>query len=525
MRIELGQLSASALNLELPPSARVPERALRPALAEHPARSLRIAAAEGLRGVLEWAAGSLQIPDLACTRLTLEQLAWNFGSVVLTTERPATLDGLQADIALREGTLALELTSAALTAQPLVLTLPGLRLCAYVQARDLLLKVGDGIGSLQCAHATFRSLELRTASLRLLVSELSVSELLLDWAGDFRLQAGTAEAAELSLESGGAKLAAQTVALAALVSMGRTLSLGQARVGRVDVRAALGASADERTAATPSSSVAQRGPSSEAPDGSTSSSRLLASFDPRLLSALAGRLATDVEVDLTLPILGRRVATHELRLAVDEGAINFRALEHCLAALEDSLLDFSVRDGALVLERGLPFLSTRGRGKPLLRWELAPDDLALAQEDRVRLAVLPRFRPADERPSQRDSDDGSGSALKLRSLSLLAIDAVLTLMQSPAVSVGAVRELTFANLTVAGEVHHQPGGRGGAGAVRLLVSSFRALLEELPIGARMLRGRVEVAALRDAEIGFEDLRPRTLRAALEGLALADLALS
>src|SRR5690606_11056084 len=91
-------------------------------------------------------------------------------------------------------------------------------------------------------------------------------------------------------------------------------------------------------------------------------------LDWNLLDSLTGHAHVDVGIDITLPLIGRRRAVHQLRVGVQQGRIDYRALESDLSALEDALLDFSVRDDALVLELGIPLLPTRGMGKPLIRW-------------------------------------------------------------------------------------------------------------------------------------------------------------
>ncbi len=111
-----------------------------------------------------------------------------------------------------------------------------------------------------------------------------------------------------------------------------------------------------------------------------------------LLDGLAGVINVELSLDLTVPVIGRRRATHRFRIPIADGAVDYMGLEKDLSTLESALLDFAIRDGALVLEMGIPFLPTRGLGKPILQWDLAPADLDLARRDRIRLAVLPRFR-------------------------------------------------------------------------------------------------------------------------------------
>jgi hypothetical protein len=507
MRIELGELSTRGLNLNLPA-----------ARAGAPERTLRVLEADGLHGRYDGG----KLTDAGCTRLAIETLHWAFGTVLLDAARGALFGPLEASGQFSAESPSLVLNCAELHAPELALTEGALRLRGALEARGLVVTTGEGVGRLTCREAIFRGFELQSNALRLSLPELRVTELVADWSGEFVLQAGTAEAPQLSLAQEGATATLHDVAVAALVSAGSRLSLGQLRCGRGELEADL--LALRGTAAeTPASA---RGAQSEL-EAHGNESSLLSRLDARLLDGLAGRVHADLHVDLNVPILGRRRAKHELRLGVEGGAIDYRALESGLATLEDSLLDFSVRDGALVLERGLPLLRTRGRGKPILLWPLEADDLELARNRRVRLARLPHFEKADARdePEQEPSGDDDASAFKLRELTVADIDVALALMQNPSRSTGVLPELTFSNLTVRGQVEHQPEGPSPLGRVQLGLASLRAQIDELPIGARKLRGRLELATLRDGELTFEDLRPRRVVTTLEGLAIAELDLA
>lgn len=504
MRIELGELSARGLNIDLPA-----------ARSGSPERTVRLREAEALRGLYE----DGKLSGAGCTRLTLEQLRWTFGTVLLEAALGGTFAGLEASGLYSPETLSLELQCAELRAPELGLTVGALRLRGELEARGLALTIDEGKGRLTCAEAIFRGFELHSEAVRLVLPELRVTGLVTDWSGEFLLEADTAAATQLSLARDGATATLHDLALAALVSAGRQLSLGQLRLGRAELELDLLALRGKPVDGLPPA----------ASDGELDGSALSpwSGLDPRLLDGLAGRADADLHVDLTVPILGRRRAKHELRLAVDAGTIDYRALESGLATLEDSLLDFSVRDGALVLERGVPLLRTRGRGKPILLWPLEPDELELARNRRVRLARLPRFHKAEthDEPAQLDTNDDDSSSFKLRQLALVGIDVALTLMQTPALTTGTLPELTFSNLTVRGQLEHQPEGPRPLGRVQLALASLRAQLSELPVGTRKLRGRFELATLRDGELAFEDLRPRRLVTTLEGLAIAEVELA
>jgi hypothetical protein len=491
MRLDLAQLSGRDLALALPPAS-----------AGSAERRATLVSATDLSGLFETSEAGWKLTRLACGEALLRALAWTFGKVSLASEGQARLGGLRGELEQEAGRFHLELTLEALDAVRLVLAVGALRISARVEAQGLTLRQGGGNGVLRAQRAVFREFEASSGQLRASAPELRVSDLTVDWGGDeFRFEVGAADALALEVESGGNRLHASDVELLALRSLGSRVRLGDLRLSRAELAASLGQSAAARDETEPHS----------APP-----------LDLRLLDTLAGRLDVDVEVDISVPILGRRRATHELRLGIEGGAIDYLELERGLSTLEDALLDFSVREGMLVLERALPLLSTRGRGKPLLLWDLDAVDHARAeQEGRVRISLLPEYRPAKSEGEEQDK--GGGSAFKLRALSLGNLAANLSLAQNRTEIGGVLLELTFETLTLRGDVHHRP-DEAPPGALRAEGAQLRAQLRDLPLAGRTGAGRLEIAVLRGVEITFEGTRATRLKGALEGFTLANLQL-
>ncbi|MEY4512462.1 MAG: hypothetical protein RLZZ450_4584 [Pseudomonadota bacterium] len=505
MRIDLGQLSVQGLLLELPGSQTAPQD-----------KRVRIDSAEQLRGVFVQTAAGFQLSNVVCPRLVLSKLDWLFGTLGLRADQAAQLTGLVVEAGTTSGELELELRLSGLAAT-LELSVGNLRIVAQVEGQGVLLQSGPAVGLLRAEHAVFSALQVRTASFSVALPSLKVEGLLVDWSGDdFRLEASKLEGGELTLEQAGTKLRGTGLKVAGLRVLGASVQAAQASLARLDVAAELPAPA-------PVDSSLERATPASGDEAAP------AIFDYELLNGLAGYLNVDVAVDLAVPIIGRRRATHELRIALEDGALDYRELENNLARLEDSLLDFSVRDGALVLERGLPLISTRGRGKPIVIWDLRADDLALAEDRRVRLAVLPKARLAassgqSEPPPPPDPQEESSSAFRLRHLSLQDIDAALRLASTGS-GQGALRELTFASLTVQGTVHHDPEGPKREGRIRAALSDLRTTLTALPLGTQQVGTAVEVASVRDIDVTFEDVRPRRASAVFEGIVLRSLSLT
>lgn len=508
MRIELEELTAQGLNLDLPAVG-----------AGSAARDLRVQSAEALRGTLVTGADGFRLSDVTSARLALSKLHWSFGTLRLATEQAALLSELEANVSDAGEELEIALAVGALDSVELRLELGTMRICAEVHARELKLASREGVGLLTAEHAVFKSFELRAGTLHLALPDLQVSQLVIDWGGDdFRLEVGTLAASALSLERAGLALRGSELALAALRVAGPQIRLGLLQLGRLDVQA------EQRPAARFDSPGAEAEKAGETPLPAPPNAA--AKLDYGLLDGLAGRLDVDVDLDLAVPILGHRQAIHALRIAIEQGALNYRQLEHSLARLEDSLLDFSVREGGLVLERGLPLISTRGRGKPILIWDLGAEDLALAEQQRVRLAVLPTFRFASAGQSQppRDDDGSSSSAIKLLHVWFENIDAALQLPQNLTRARGPLTDLTFAELTVRGAVRYDPDGPARPGALALALTSLRTSLSGFAFAAQPVSGRLELAALRETTIDFAGTQVVRVKALAEGITLTDVQL-
>ena len=489
MRLDLSKLTSEGLALEWPGVQREQRVALR--------------GATNLRGSFISVANGWQLSNVACGQLRVDTLALHFGAIEIALEQGGSLDDVVADLGSSEGKLELEVEARTLETALLTLTTKSLHVTGRLEARQVKLRQRPGFGEITVEHAVLRDVALRTADLDLDGETIVIEKLTVQWGTDgLKVRAASAATAEL--------VAKHVVTVARVFECQveqLELSAGALRVHATHVeRTELEWLVPRRRAAADPVSAP-----SEAPRP--------ALFDYGLLDGLSGYLNVDVEMDMAVPIIGRRRATHKLRIPIAEGAINYRELEHDLASLEDSLLDFSVREGALVLERGVPLLSTRGRGKPLLIWPLGPADLALAQDRRVRLAVLPSVHVVSEGAEQRER---SSSKLTLRTVSFEGIDAALSLDVPTPDASGVLRSLALTRLRVFGSVHHEAGAADPAGQLRAELDELDTQVAGLALGASRVSGGLALRALRNVEVDFEDLLPRQARGLLEGLTLREV---
>jgi hypothetical protein len=267
----------------------------------------------------------------------------------------------------------------------------------------------------------------------------------------------------------------------------------------------------ERTSRTHAASEPPPRPP-DAPEGSPAESSIESSIessvessiDLGLLDGLSGHVHVDVEADLTVPVIGRRRATHRFRIPIAAGVVNFRELEDDLSTLENSLIDFAVREGHLVLERGIPLLPTRGFGKPIVAWPLSPTELALAERDRVRLAAL-----AQPRLVQTDGKSDE-PAVAVRELGFENIDVALRL-ESIDRATGVLGSLAFEGLRIAGSVGYRPAAPQ-PGRVSAQLQALRTRLVELGIAGVVVDTHVlELRDVESVQVWFEGIRPRALQ--------------
>ncbi len=249
--------------------------------------------------------------------------------------------------------------------------------------------------------------------------------------------------------------------------------------------------------------------------------------DIPFLDDLCGRVNVDAFLDVGIPILKSRAATHTVRQELVDGTIDFKKLEAGLSGLEDAVLDFEVKPGKLILEKDIPLIPWDNT--TLVWWPLDAKEQELARSrQRVRLRRLLDYTLTDFVLTKLQPTASAGAPLvTLRRVELNALDV--------AVSVGGPRrlELPFATLRLGaqgcpavrraratGSVKLAPGVTTPPTTLSLLVDGVSIGLDRLALlGLTAALESLTVAAVDQLELTFSGVLPCAARAHVSGVEL------
>ena len=196
----------------------------------------------------------------------------------------------------------------------------------------------------------------------------------------------------------------------------------------------------------------------------------------RFLDSLSGKVNLTVKVELDLPVLGNRTLDQQLRVPIQEGSLDFRALDDSLNWLEGAFLDIKHDDEThkLAITWRVPIF---GSSHDLISWHLDNEAETIASFGRVPVRALVDFIIGDGKPS--DKDNGKRSILK--KLSLDAIDIALSLLAPHSVDIGhgmimfgGEDQPGMVDFKVSGAINNQAAGvlKGAIGSVDTTVKDL-----------------------------------------------------
>ncbi|MCB9615183.1 MAG: hypothetical protein H6722_22325 [Sandaracinus sp.] len=495
LRLSFAQVDVDGLELELPTpdGQREPPRVV-------------LRNARRLAGRIVQGPGHLRVDRVTAEQLGLDALRLVFGAVVLSEEGKAVLEGVSCTFD-RQDEVELDLEAAVVRTHRLTVDIPGFSVGARASFRDLSIAAQGAEGSFEAEALHLESFVIQAGKVRIEAPRIEAERLRLEWgAAGFRLEAHKAHAPSLTIRAENVEVELEAISVTHVVGHETHFVIEEGEIGKLSVDARF----EPRDTA---GATVELAPTEPPPPRSPH-------FDFALLDRLFGELKVDLRVDLEVPILGRRVATHRFRLPVDAGSVNFLQLEDDLSTLENAILNFAVRDKKLVLERGIPLIKARGKGKAILVWDLDDEDFALARDrDRVRLATMPRFRIAKSAAESEGSEPGSKPKIALRALGLENVELALRLEKSDVEHSGILPRMDIESLSVDGQIHPltREGDRDGRLTLRArgLGATVRTVLNDHPVEVVDLR----CAEIPEAELGFDGSALQRVQVTLEKLSL------
>lgn len=223
----------------------------------------------------------------------------------------------------------------------------------------------------------------------------------------------------------------------------------------------------------------------------------------RFLDSLSGRIYLTVKVVLDLPVVGNRSLDQDLRVPIQDGSLDYRALEDSLNWLEGAFLDIKHEGDRLALVWKVPIV---GSAHDLIAWALDPDAAALAAFGRVPVRSLADFVVGNGRPSRPDDRRRQ----TLQSLSLDAIDIALSLLAPHSVEAGGGvimfggdDQPGMVDLKVSGSIHDRgPGQLAGA------IGSIDTTIKDVHAGpVKLTADRLHFDTIDELEVTFDGFRP------------------
>ncbi len=499
--------------------------------------------ADSILGAITWTLsdGSVELSGpmvLGATRIALEirrddQTPGVTGEIRCNTLDAPTLKLSRATIAV-DGSLSLanfsarhdaqanawDVASASLSTRALNITRGALAVSmTALEAATLEARHGGGITDASLATVTLSGLRVRTGALSIEAAHVGLTGLRIVRVAEKGLLV-TVDAVDLTgvvFEQGGQRVEAPALRLVALRYGSEGVSFDSLSADEVRVRVmGLG----ERAAK----------PDADAPvvEATVEQQRVIG-MDLPFLDHLAGRLEADTEVDVKVPWIERRVASHRLRLDIAEGAFDFKLLERGLSRLEDAILDFEVDDEGLYFEVDAVVWK-----RTLLRWPLDARELLHARQGRVKLRTFARptltvptggpksSAPRDADPRfalRRVSINGIRVELAIRGASTLPLsDGTLRLGCEGTPALGALK--------LNGSLSRESASDARETSLSLALGSLDVGLDSVALGARTIDvRRARLGALTDGAITLRGFSPTSVSATLGALSLEGFALT
>jgi hypothetical protein len=243
----------------------------------------------------------------------------------------------------------------------------------------------------------------------------------------------------------------------------------------------------------------------------------------KFLDSLSGRIYLTMKVQLDLPVIGRRTLDQQLRVPIQEGSLDFRALDEGLDWLEGTFLDIKHQDQRLKLQWKVPVV---GSGHDLITWALDNDASTLASFGRVPVRSLADYRIGSGKAAPPPSANEKRNGV-LRALTIDGIDIALSLLAprhldigGGSIMFGGEDQPGMVDLKVTGAIRDRGGGKI-AGAV----GSVDTTIKDLKLGGTMLSAdRLHFDGIDKLEVTFDGFKPTAVTIVVHRVTATNLAI-
>lgn len=237
------------------------------------------------------------------------------------------------------------------------------------------------------------------------------------------------------------------------------------------------------------------------------------------LDEVNGELAFRLKVVLDLPVIGTRTLDQQVKVAIKDGAFDYRSLDDGLSWLEGQFVDVGIEDGRFLVGWSVPLMAT----KEIISWALDPAALMLGVFNRVPLRSLADFRL----PGGKKKDGGKDSRRTLRSLAISDISVKLSMAAPRRLDVGGGAILFggedapgIVDLQLTGGLAHPP----KPGALTAGIGVLDMTVKDLHFGGLCATvDRLHIGPIDRIEVSFDGFRPTALTAALHRVTATNLA--
>jgi hypothetical protein len=364
------------------------------------------------------------------------------------------------------------------------------------------------------AEVVAKGVSLALQGIGIKLATVTISGIRVEKAGALTLEADTIELKGVEFDRGEQHVKTSHVTLGAFRYSPEGITFGRLEADAMTL-SILGLQRNEQDSTHP------------APEDSTPvGTRRTLGIDLPFLDQLTAKIEADVVVDIKLPVITRRVATHRMRLAVDNGTFDFKQLEHGLSRLEDSILDFEVVPEGLELEVDAVVVK-----RQILLWPMNAEGIALARRNRVRMRTFAMPTMLARAPSPKETTEGeSRVALHRVEVQALRVEGSVQGTSTLPVAGGTLHLGTshapaLALLHLGGTLVHDITQVRPDTELSIEIKDLELALDAIKIGERSLTvNRIHLGHLAHGRIAFHGFSPKAFHGDIQTLILEKLTL-